>query len=135
MERDSKPCALNNGATYQQWLVERVKKVKLPFKLISSNPIREELVAKEEPKKLTQLKREVEKLKCKKIGLNNNLYDLHHIYASLKIDHEGVVKKQKEERKYTLWLKQDLVATNVELSMRASGRSYIMAFKGISKKH
>ena len=67
---------------------------------------------------LTQLKKEVEELKGEKIRLNINLYDLYHNYASLKRDHEGVAKKKKGERKYTLKLQQDLAAANVELSMR-----------------
>jgi len=45
---------------------------------------------------LTRLKKEVEELKGEKIKLNSNLYDLRHNYASLKRDHEGIVKKQKK---------------------------------------
>jgi len=48
MESDYRPCTLDNDVTYQQWLAERVKKVKLSLKLISLDPIREESVAEKE---------------------------------------------------------------------------------------
>jgi len=52
MERDSRPCALDDNVAYRLWLAERVRKVKLPFKSTSFGVIREELVTDEEPKEV-----------------------------------------------------------------------------------
>jgi len=104
MERDSRSCALDGNVAYQLWLAERVKKVMLPFKPTSLSVIREELVTDEEPEEVRQLKKEIEELKGDKIKLSSNLDDLHHSYASLKIDHEGFVKKHEGKRRYILRL-------------------------------
>jgi len=122
MERDYRSWALDKEVTYQQWLAEWVRKVKLPFRLISPDIIKEESISEEEPKEITRLKKEVKELKSEKMRLTSNLHNLCHNYASLERDHEGIAKKQKERRKYTLMLKQDLAVANTKISMTAQER-------------
>jgi len=43
MERESRPWVVKKEISYPQWMAERVKRAKLPFRVISPN------LAKEEP--------------------------------------------------------------------------------------
>jgi len=52
---------------------ERVKEIKLPFKLISPNPMKKELMPNVESKGVKRLKKEVDKLKRRNVGMNNDL--------------------------------------------------------------
>jgi len=70
MEGDSRQWVIYKRVTYHQWIIERVKKVKLPFELISPNLASEELTLDVGPKEVKQLQVKVEKLKCKMLLLS-----------------------------------------------------------------
>jgi len=54
-------------------MTERVRRVKLPLRLISPNIINEESIPNEKPKQIKRLKREVEELKDENVKLNIDL--------------------------------------------------------------
>ena len=58
---------MNKEIPYQQWLVDRVKEVKLPYKLISQEPLEESILEESTPdtrsEEIQKLKEEVERLK------------------------------------------------------------------------
>ena len=59
--------SMNKEIPYQQWLVDRVKEVKLPYKLISQEPLEESILEESTPdtrsEEIQKLKEEVERLK------------------------------------------------------------------------
>jgi len=72
-------------------MVDRVEEVKLPFKLISHNPVEKSMpdVDCEEVKKL---KEEVERLKRKNTALSDDLQSLRQNYTNVKVECEEKTK-------------------------------------------
>ena len=111
-------------------VVERVEKIKLPFKVIT--PLDEEQTRDTEPKEVKLLKEEIQKHKAKTAKVTEDLQSLHHDYVDLKKyyeervkAHEELMRKQRAERDYTFRIKQDLAAFNVELAKRAQERDVV----------
>jgi len=87
-----------------------------------------------ELEEVKQLKEEVTRLKEKNAKIDDDFLGLRHSYADLKRKYEekreayeGLVRKQKTERDYTHRIKQDLYATNKELTMRAEDRNMTLS--------
>jgi len=132
-ERDTRSWSMNKEIPYQQWLADRVKEVKLPYKLISQEPL--EKFIPEEPtpdtraKKIQKLKEEVERLKRKNDTLNNDMQSLQHDYLNVKAEceaktkaNERLIKRQKVDREYIMEMTQELTVTKAELTSRARER-------------
>jgi len=66
---------VNREISYQRWMTDRVKEVKLSFKLISHNPV-EKYMPDVDCEEVKKLKEEVERLKRKNTALNDNLPSL-----------------------------------------------------------
>ena len=129
MDRDSRSWTINREIPYRQWIVDRVEKVKFPFKLDSPGLINEEQRPDTESKEVKRLKEEIERLKGTNAKVVNDLQSLRHNFVDLNKDYEEktkaykeLMRKQKAERDYTFRIKQDLAAANTELSMRAQER-------------
>jgi len=103
-------------------MTKRVRRVKLPLGLVFPNIINEESIPDKEPEEVKRLKKEVEELKDENVKLSNDLQGLRLNYASMRKDYEEMIRKQKEERDYTLRFKQDLAAASTKLSMRVQER-------------
>ena len=130
MERDSRAWTVDREIPYRQWILERVKQVKLPFRQISPCLMNEGRAQNVESEEVKQLKEEVIKLRKKNAKITEDLLGLRHSYADLKRDnmekteaYEGLLRKQKAERDYTYRIKQDLAAANKELTIRAQERN------------
>jgi len=126
MDRDSRPWATDREVPYRQWIAERVKEVNLPFKLDAPGSKNNEQMPDVESEEVKRLKEEIERLKGVNAKAVSDLQSLRHDYVDLKKDyeektkaHEELMRKQKAERDYTFRIKQNLVAANTELTMRA----------------
>jgi len=80
------------------------------------------------------LKDEIQKQKAKTAKVAEDLQSLRHDYVDLKKDHEERAKAHEElmrkkiaERDYTFRIKQDLAATNAELTKRAQERDVVLS--------
>jgi len=129
MDRDSRPWATDREVPYCQWVIERVKEVKLPFKLDAPGSKNNEQMPDVESEEVKHLKEEIERLKGVNAKAVSDLQSLCHDYVDLKKDYEEkikayeeLMKKQKAKRDYTFRIKQDLAAANTELTMRAQER-------------
>jgi len=129
MDRDSRPWATDREVPYRQWVAERVKEVKLPFKLDAPGSKNNEQMSDVESEEVKRLKEEIKRLKGVNVKAVSNLQSLRHDYVDLKKDyeertkaHEELMRKQKAERDYTFRVKQDLAVANTELIMRAQER-------------
>jgi len=129
MDRDSRPWATDREVPYRQWVAERVKEVKLPFKLNAPGSKNNEQMPDVESEEVKRLKEEIEKLKGVNAKAVSDLQSLRHDYMDLKKDyeertkvHKELIKKQKVDRDYTFRIKQDLAVANTELTMRAQER-------------
>ena len=129
MDRDSRPWAINREVPYRQWVAERVKEVKLPFKLDAPGSKNKEQMLDIESEEVKQLKEDIERLKGVNAKVVSDFQSLSHYYVDLKKDyeertkaHKNLIRKQKAERDYTFRIKQDLAAANTKLTMRAQER-------------
>ena len=118
--------ATDREVPYRQWIAERVKEVNLPFKLDAPGSKNNEQMPDVESEEVKRLKEEIERLKGVNAKAVSDLQSLRHDYVDLKKDyeektkaHEELMRKQKAERDYTFRIKQNLVAANTELTMRA----------------
>ena len=59
MEKDSRSWTLDREIPYRRWVIERVEKIKLPFKVIT--PLDEEQTQDTEPEEVKLLKEEIQK--------------------------------------------------------------------------
>jgi len=59
MEKDSRLWTLDREVPYRWWVMERVEKIKLPFKV--STPLNEEQARDTEPEEVKLLKEEIRK--------------------------------------------------------------------------
>jgi len=80
-----RPWVISKEISYQQWMVDRVEEVKLPFKLISRNPV-EKSVPDVDCEEVKKLKEEVERLKRKNIALSDDLQSLRQNYTNVKVE-------------------------------------------------
>jgi len=111
-------------------MAERVKRAKLPFRLISPNLAKEEPTPEDESEEVKQIKIKIERLKEKNTKLSSNLQSLRHDYVDLAREcedktraNEELMEKQRAKREYTFRIKQDLAAANAELTRRAQERN------------
>jgi len=130
MEKDSRLWTLDREVPYRRWVIERVDKIKLPFKVIT--PLDEERMRDTEPEEVKLLKEEIQKQKAKVAKVAEDLQILCHDYVDLKKDyeervkaHEELMRKQRAEKDYTFRIKQDLAAANAELTKRAQERNVV----------
>jgi len=113
MYRDSRPWATDREVPYcRQWVAERVKEVKLPFKLDAPSSKNNEQMPDVESEEVKRLKEEIERLKGVNAKAVSDLQSLCHDYVDLKKDyeertkaHEELMRKQKAERDYTFRIK------------------------------
>jgi len=122
-ERDTRSWSVDKETSYQQWLLNRVKEVNLPYKLTNQEPS-EEPVLKEptvdtKSEEIQKLKEEVEQLKKKNDVLNNDMQSLQHKYLNVKVDNERLMKKHKVDRECIMEMTQQLAATKADLTTRA----------------
>ena len=68
-EKDLKSWVVNEKMSYQQWVMDRVKVVKLPFKPVAFMPEQQDMESEE----VKTLKEEIEKMKQKNVKLVNDL--------------------------------------------------------------
>jgi len=73
-EKDFRPWVVNEKTSYQQWVIDRVKVVKLPFKPVTFKPEQQDVESEE----VKTLKEEIEKMKHKNVNFVNNLQKAHH---------------------------------------------------------
>ena len=130
IEKDSRSWTLDKEIPYRRWVIERVEKIKLPFKVIT--PLDEEKTRDTEPEEVKLLREEIQKQKAKTAKVAEDLQSLRHDYVDLKNDyekrvkaHEKLMRKQRAERNYTFRIKQDLAIANVELTKRAQERDMV----------
>jgi len=106
-----------------------VKEVKLPYKLISQEPLEKSIHEEPTPdtrsEEIQKLKKEVERLKGKNDTLNNDMQSLQHDYLNVKVEceaktkaNERLIKRQKVDREYIMEMTQELTATKAELTSR-----------------
>jgi len=109
---------------YQQWLVDRVKEVKLPYKLISQEPLEKSVPEEPTPntrsEEIQKLKEEVERLKRKNDTLNNDMQSLQHDYLNVKVKceaktkaNERLIKRQTVDRECIMEMTQELIVTKL----------------------
>jgi len=115
-ERDPRPWSINEKVSYHQWVVERVREIKLPFKSISLCPSTEKTSPNNEIEEVEFLRANMEQTKQENMRLTNDLENLQRDYADLKrvsVESKGVyeefLRKQKE----------DLATTHIELRIKA----------------
>jgi len=99
--------------------------VKMPFKLISHDPI-EKSMSDVDCEEVKRLKEEVEGLKRKNTALNDDLQSLQQNYTNIRMEceekakvNERLVKKQKVDEDYIKKITQNLLAVKTELASRA----------------
>jgi len=126
VKEDPRSWIIENKMSYNQWIMEIVKVIKLPFKS-DFPPLEQPQPA--ESKEVTTLKGEMEVIKMKNDKLSNDLHSLQQECAGLRRDNEEktrmyqeLFRKLREERNHCFRVKQDLVATNIELTLRARER-------------
>ncbi|KOM56398.1 hypothetical protein LR48_Vigan10g229000 [Vigna angularis] len=129
-EKDLRDGVVDSRVIYHTWILERVKVVKLPFKLIKDQSASEGPSQASESEELQQLKAEMEKLKVRNARLENELQRARNDLVDMRNDneekscaYENIVKSQKAERDYTFRVKQDLAAASRELSMRVNEKN------------
>jgi len=134
MERDSRAWGIDRDIPYQQWVTDRAKQVKLPFRRVSTPPRNTESSRDVESDEVKKLKKEVARLKERNAEMANDLQSLRHDYADLnryneekKKAYEGLIQQQRSERDYTYRIKQDLAAANKELAMRVEERNMALS--------
>jgi len=88
MDRDSRPWAMDREVPYRQWVAERVKEVKLPFKLDAPGSKNNEQMSDVELEEVKHLKAEIERLKGVNAKAVSDLQSLRHDYVDLKKDYE-----------------------------------------------
>ena len=131
---------MNKEIPYHQWLADRVKEVKLPYKLISQEPLGKSIPEEPTPdrrsEEIQKLKEEVERLKRKNDTLNNDMQSLQHDYLNVKVEceaktkaNERLIKRQKVDREYIMEMTQELTATKAELTSRAREREVDVLFE------
>jgi len=86
-----RPWVISKEIPFQQWMVDRVEEVKLPFKLISHNPV-EKSMADVDCEEVKKLKEEVERLKKKNTALGDDLQSLRQNYTNVKVKWEEKTK-------------------------------------------
>ena len=125
MERDSRSQAVNIIISYSQWIAERVKEVKLAFKVILPTPMKEECMVDLESENIKQLKEEIAMLKKDNVALDSNIQnlqddylDLRHVYEEKIKENQELTKKQKTQKEHIFRTNQDLMAANAELVLR-----------------
>jgi len=76
-ERDTRSWSIDRESPYQQWLLDRVREVKLPYRLmdqeVSEEPVPKEPTVDTKSEEIQKLKEEVEQLKKKNDVLNNDM--------------------------------------------------------------
>jgi len=122
-KKDTRSWSVDREIPYQQWLLDRVREVKLPYKLTDQEPLGEPML--KEPtldtrsEEVQKLKEEIEQLKRKNDVLNNDMQSLQHEYLNVKVDNERLIKKQKVDKECIMGITQELTATKAELTRRA----------------
>jgi len=96
MDRDSRLWTINREIPYRQWIVDRVEKVKLPFKLNSPGLINEEQRPDTESEEVKRLKEEIETLKGENAKVINDFQSLRHNFVDIKKDYEERTKAYEE---------------------------------------
>ena len=128
---------MNKEIPYQQWLANRVKEVKLPYKLISQESLKKSVPKKPTPdtrsEEIQKLKEEVERLTGKNDTLNNDMQILQHDYLNVKVEceaktkaNERLIKRQKVDRECIMEMTQELTTTKAELTSRAREREVVV---------
>ena len=103
-KKDTRSWSVDREIPYQQWLLDRVREVKLPYKLTDQEPLGEPML--KEPtldtrsEEVQKLKEEIEQLKRKNDVLNNDMQSLQHEYLNVKVDNERLIKKQKVDKEW-----------------------------------
>ena len=118
-ERDTRLWSVNKGVPYQQWLADRVRKVKLPYHSIPQKPLGESVP--EEPafdmrsEEIQKLKEETEWLKRKNDVLKDDIQSLQHDYLNVKVEceaktkaNESLMKRQRVDRQCIMEMTQKL---------------------------
>jgi len=96
MDRDSRSWTINREIPYPQWIADRVKKVKLPFRLDSSSLINEEQRPDTDSEEVKRLKEEIERLKRTNAKVVDDFQSLRHNFVDLKKDYEEKTKVYEE---------------------------------------
>jgi len=122
-EKDTRSWSVDRETPYQQWLLDKVREVKLPYKLTDQEPLGE-LLPKEptldtKSEEVQKLKEEVERMKKRNDVLNNDMQSLQHEYLNVKVDNERLMKRQKVDRECIMEMTQELTAAKAELTTRA----------------
>jgi len=122
-KKDTRSWSVDRKTPYQQWLLDRVREVKLPYKLTDQEPLGES-VPKEptldtKSEEVQKMKEEVERLKRKNDVLNNDMQSLQHEYLNVKVDNERLMKRQEVDRECIMEMTQELTTAKVELTTRA----------------
>ena len=122
-EKDTRSWSVDREVPYRQWLLDRVREVKLSYKLTDQEPlggpVPKESTLDTKSEEIQKLKEEVEQLKRKNDVLNNDMQSLQHEYLNVKVDNERLIKKQKVDKECIMGITQELAATKAELIMRA----------------
>jgi len=84
IDRDSRPWATYREFPYRQWVTERVKEVKLSFKLDAPGLKNNEQMPDVESEEVKRLKEEIERLKGVNTKAVSDLQSLRHNYVDLK---------------------------------------------------
>jgi len=130
VERDTRSWSVDRETPYQQWLLDRVREVKLPCRLtnqeLSEEPVPKEPTVDTKSEEIQKLKEEVEQLKKKNDVLNNDMQSLQHEYLNVKVDNENLIKRQKIDKECIMEMTQELTAAKVELTKRAREWEMIM---------
>jgi len=130
MEKDSRSWTLDRKVPYPQWVMEKFKKIKFPFKMITPYPMNVEQTLDTEAEEVKLLKEEIQKQKAKNVKVVEDLQSLCHDYVNKNKHyeerikaHEELLRKQRAERDSTFRIKQDLATTNIELTRRTQERN------------
>ena len=133
VEEDPRSWIIEDKMSYNRWIMERVKVIKLPFK--SDFPPSEQ-PQPAESKEATILKGEMDVVKMKNDELSNDLQRLQQECASLRRDNEEktrmyqeLFRTLREERNHCFRVKQDLAAANIELTLRARERDATTSYE------
>ena len=131
-EKASRSWVVNEKTSYQQWVMNRVKVVKLSFKPVAFIPEQQDVESEE----VKAFKEEIEKMKQKNVKLVNDLQKAYHEYVDLKHDNEVrtracdvLIKKQRKERNHHFKVQQDLEAANKDLAFRGKEKKAMTLFE------
>jgi len=123
--------SIDKRVSYHQWVVERFREIKLPFKTISLCPSTEKPSPDSEIEEVEFLRADMERMKQENIRLTNDLENLQRDYTYLKhvsVESKGVYEELLRKQK------EDLATAHTELRIKALECSIFESAKRVSKQ-